>query len=140
MEIRLATEADTEALIEMDPVAETDPARGRMIRDQIAASACYVVMVDGAIGAYGILNYKFYDNGWVEMLYVDPRSRRRGMGSALMRHFADECRTAKLFTSTNESNVPMQQLLESIGFERSGVIDNLDEGDPELVYFRRVGG
>ena len=32
----------------------------------------------------------------------------------------------------------MQRLLAQGGFERSGVIDNLDEGDAELVYFKRI--
>jgi hypothetical protein len=30
----------------------------------------------------------------------------------------------------------MQALLEKAGFESSGVIHNLDAGDPELVYFK----
>jgi hypothetical protein len=32
----------------------------------------------------------------------------------------------------------MQSLLSRAGFVLSGVIENLDEGDPEIVYFRRV--
>jgi len=32
------------------------------------------------------------------------------------------------------SNIQMQKLLESCGFERCGWIDRLDEGDPETVY------
>jgi hypothetical protein len=42
------------------------------------------------------------------------------------------CVPPKLFTSTNES------LLREQGFEASGVIHNLDEGDPELVFFQQV--
>jgi RimJ/RimL family protein N-acetyltransferase len=42
-----------------------------------------------------------------------------------------------LFTSTNQSNIAMQRLCESCGFERSGIVENLDEGDPELIYFKR---
>jgi hypothetical protein len=33
----------------------------------------------------------------------------------------------------------MQRLLLQAGFEPSGVIENLDEGDPELVYVKRLG-
>jgi predicted GNAT family acetyltransferase len=88
--------------------------------------------------AYAVLNYKFYDNGWIEMLYVHPQFRRQGIGSALIRHLINECFTPKLFTSTNQSNVSMQQLLATLEFDRSGFIENLDEGDPELVYFKRL--
>jgi ribosomal protein S18 acetylase RimI-like enzyme len=96
------------------------------------------VVIDARIVAYAVLNYKFYDNGWIEMLYVHPQFRRQGIGYALIRHLVNECRTPKLFTSTNESNVPMQRLLATLGFNRSGLIENLDEGDPELVYFKQL--
>jgi len=46
------------------------------------------------------------------MLYVDPEHRHCGVGTALMRHIELACQTAKLFTSTNLSNLPMQSLLE----------------------------
>ena len=48
------------------------------------------------------------------------------------------CRTPKLFTSTNLSNLPMQSLLAKLEYQLSGVIHNLDEGDPEIVYFKRL--
>ena len=56
-----------------------------------------------------------------------------------MRHMESLCRTPKLFTSTNLSNLRMQSLLAKLDYELSGVIHNLDEGDPEIVYFKRVG-
>jgi len=70
------------------------------------------------------------------MLYVHPKYRRQGIGVALVSYLFNICNTAKLFTSTNQSNVPMQRLVATLGFGRSGTIDNLDEGDPELVYFK----
>jgi hypothetical protein len=32
----------------------------------------------------------------------------------------------------------MQNLCEKLGFARSGIIENLDVGDPEIVYFKRL--
>lgn len=46
------------------------------------------------------------------------------------------CATPKLFTSTNVSNLPMQALLRKLGYHESGIIFNLDPGDPELVYWK----
>ncbi len=130
--LRLASITDADAIVAFDRIAASEPTRVQFIYDQITSSACYVVV------AYAVLNYKFYDNGWIEMLYVHPRFRRQGIGAALIRHLINECRTPKLFTSTNQSNVPMQRLLATLEFERSGLIENLDEGDPELVYFKRL--
>lgn len=138
MELRTATITDATAIVALDHVAASDLARVRFIHDQIKSSAFYIAVIDANIVAYAVLNYKFYDNGWIEMLYVDPRFRRQGIGSALIRHLINECRTPKLFTSTNQSNFPMQRLLATLEFDRSGFIENLDEGDPEWVYFKRL--
>ncbi|MEL6223201.1 MAG: GNAT family N-acetyltransferase [Cyanobacteria bacterium J06627_8] len=138
MVLRLATITDADAIVAFDHVVAFESARVEFIHDQINSSACYVAVIDAKVVAYGVLNYKFYDNGWIEMLYVHPQFRRQGIGSALIRHLIDQCRTPKLFTSTNQSNVPMQHLLATLKFDRSGFIENLDEGDPELVYFKRL--
>ena len=55
-----------------------------------------------------------------------------------MHHVESIWQPGKLFTSTNASNVSMQRLCESLGYVRSGVINNLDEDDPEIVYFKRL--
>ncbi len=51
------------------------------------------------------------------------------MGRALMQHVESICPTDKLFTSTNQSNISMQELCRSSGYVASGVVENLDEGD-----------
>jgi len=32
----------------------------------------------------------------------------------------------------------MQKVFKANGFKQSGFIENLDEGDPEIIYFRKV--
>ena len=48
-----------------------------------------------------------------------------------------QSKSEDLFTSTNESNSHMQQVLEKLGYESSGIIYNLDSGDPEIVYVKK---
>ncbi len=55
-----------------------------------------------------------------------------------MRFLEQHCTTAKLFTSTNLSNLPMQSLLIQRGYRLAGIIHDLDEGDPELVYVKML--
>jgi GNAT superfamily N-acetyltransferase len=74
------------------------------------------------------------------MLYVAQHHRRHGIGRALMQALAARCDAPKLFTSTNQSNRPMQQLVEGLGYIPSGVIHNLDPGDSELVYMLDLRG
>ena len=140
MTIRLATAADAEVLIGFDHLASEGSARRAFIRRSIDAGRCFVAL-SGAHGppvAYGVLEYTFYDNGFVAMLYVAAPHRGRGFGGALLRHLESRCRTPKLFTSTNQSNMPMQRLLHKHPYTPSGVIENLDEGDPELVFFKQI--
>ncbi len=91
---------------------------------------------DGEVLGYSVVNTRFYENPFVWLVIVAERFRRRGVGSALLRHTLARFPDRKVFTSTNEANWPSRQLMESVGFERAGQIDHLDEGDSELVYVR----
>jgi len=136
--IRAAVEDDVEALCSLDLVARRESGRREFIRREVASGNCFVAVMDGAVIGYGVLNYTFYHNGWVDMLHIHPEHRRRGAAAAVLKHMESCCRTPKLFTSTNLSNLPMQSLLAKLGYVLSGVIHNLDEGDPEIVYFKRL--
>ena len=136
--IRQAADGDVGTLCSFDLVASRDDARREFIERSVAAGSCHVAAAVGEVIGYGVLNYTFYGQGFVEMLYVHPDHRRRGAGAALLLHLESLCRSPKLFTSTNLSNLPMQSLLNKAGYALSGVIHNLDEGDPELVYFKRL--
>ena len=136
--IREGTLADRDAIVSFDAIAHSDPTRVTFITRVLASSDCLVAERDGQVVGYVVLEYTFYENGFVPMLYVTRKERRSGVGRALMRAIASRCKTRKLFTSTNQSNKPMQELLENLGYEPSGVIENLDPGDPELVYCLRL--
>ena len=139
LQIRLATAADYEQVVALDTVASCEPERRAQIRQWIDAGTCYVAQTDDAVGAYGVLGYHFFGNGFIEMVMVGERFRRQGLGLALVRYFRARCTTPKLFTSTNLSNQRMQELLKAAGFRTSGLIDNLDDNDPEIVFFSRPG-
>ena len=136
--IRLAVGSDLERLVELDPLSATDPKRVPFIEHAVNSHICYVAGSEGRLVGYGVLSHAFYQYGFVEMLYIHPDFRRRRLGTTLMKYLEDHCRTEKLFTSTNRSNTPAQALFSSMGFAPSGEIANLDEGDPEMVYFKRL--
>jgi len=137
LEIRLAQAEDIEAILAFDHLAEQEKERVAFIRRVVEQAACYVAMQGGLLG-YAVLEYTFFEQGFISMLYVRTDHRRSGVGMALMSHLETICRTRKLFTSTNLSNRPMQTLLSRLGYHLSGVIHDLDEGDPELVYVKVV--
>jgi ribosomal protein S18 acetylase RimI-like enzyme len=131
-----AEESDAEAIASLDHMAQYDSRRAAFITRSIANRNCYVISVGRETIGYAVLEYSFYENGFISMLCVRQEYRRRGVGEKLMQHLEGLCRTPKLFTSTNLSNTAMQSLLAKLGYARSGVVENLDEGDPELIYFK----
>ena len=138
IEIRLAETKDIAAICSFDQLAEGDENRRTFIENSVRSGVAYVAILDSGIVGYVVLEYTFYAQGFIAMLYVHSDHRRKGIASALVRHVESICKTDKLFTSTNESNLPMQALMVKLGYVPSGVISNLDEGDPELVYFKRI--
>ncbi len=94
--------------------------------------------VDGQLAGYGVLAYHFFGSAFIEMLMIDAQFRGQHVGLALVEHFQSTCHGPKLFSSTNLSNRPMQNLLLKAGFKPSGYIHNLDDDDPELVFFYPV--
>ncbi|MGF6256786.1 ribosomal protein S18 acetylase RimI-like enzyme [Ensifer sp. LBL] len=82
-----------------------------------------------------MLTHHFFGHAFIEMLMVGASWRQRGLGAALIAHFRSMSSGAKLFSSTNMSNRRMQDLLVKAGFRPSGYIDNLDENDPEIVFY-----
>lgn len=138
MKIRDATESDLEAIHGVDQMAAHEGGRRQQIREWVDAGRVVVALIDDLMVGYAVLEYSFFSNSFISMLMVDKASRRKGVATGLVKYLEGMCETDKLFTSTNESNKPMQDLLQSMSYEPSGIVHNLDEGDPELFYVKRL--
>ena len=140
MRIRLARQEDVKNIIRFDHIAKSRKERRDFIKRSVLNKRCYVAAIKGKPVGYTVLKYDFWSfgGGFISMLYMHEDYRRRGIGSALMNYATKKCKEEKLFTSTNQSNKPMQSLLKKLKYERSGIIYNLDPGDPELIYFKRI--
>lgn len=137
--IRIAVKNDFRLLIELDHIAKADrEGRREFIADGIERGECHIACIEDQVIGYIVLNDTFYGHGRIEMLYLKEEYRDQGIGGSLIDHVEELCEKEKLFTSTNLSNLRMQGLLEKKQFIVSGIIHNLDEDDPEIVYFKRV--
>lgn len=88
---------------------------------------------------YIIWNREFFEQAFIWLLRVQAKNRRQGIARALIAEIERRVGSSrKLFTSTNESNPVAQRTFEALGFVRSGRIENLDPGDPELIYFKQL--
>lgn len=129
--VRPARSSDATAIRGIDH----DPSRESEIRQAAEQPRYIVAEVDGIVVGFAV-GGRLFGFDFLELLVVPAAHRRRGVGSALVRGWEATADTPKLFTSTNDSNTPMQRLCEGLGYARSGVIQNLDEGDPEIIYFK----
>jgi GNAT superfamily N-acetyltransferase len=129
--IRSATVGDLPRVLDLDHVKE----RADDLERAVIEGRCSVAVESGSIVGLSVAG-TFFGFDFLDLLLVDPSHRRRGIGMALVHAWEEGARTPKLFTSTNQSNLPMQRLCERLGYVRSGVIEHLDEEDPEIVYFK----
>ncbi|MBT9370481.1 GNAT family N-acetyltransferase [Rhizobium sp. CSW-27] len=135
MHMRPATINDHDELCAIDPVAELSAVRREQIRQWLATAVCCIAESRGRVAAYGVLTHHFFGQPFIEIVMVGHEFRRQGLGAAIVRHFQAASTGSKLFSSTNMSNRPMQALFAKLGFRPSGYIDNLDEGDPEIIFY-----
>ena len=131
-----ASAADIPALVALDSFAAIHPERATEIAGWVAAGQCHVAAFEGRAAGYAVLTNGFFHRPFLEMLMVREDARRLGIARALVGYCADLA-GPELWTSTNESNGPMRTLLSTCGFIASGRVDNLDPGDPEVVYLLR---
>jgi ribosomal protein S18 acetylase RimI-like enzyme len=108
------------------------------IKKSVKAGKCYAAIISGKVVGVGILENIFDQLGYISLLATHPDYQRRGVSTALINRMGLYCPNHKLFTSTNQSNVTAQKTYEANGFIRSGKIENLDEGDPEIIYFKQL--
>lgn len=136
--VRLAGADDLQALCGVDSLVCIDRARRERIARGLAGSEIQVVEREGRILGYGLVASWFFGQPFIELVVIDAAHRGQGLGPLLIRHLEAAGTGGKLFTSTNESNGHMRHVLEKLGYARSGIIHNLDPGDPEIVYFKAL--
>ena len=60
-----AVETDIESLYSLDLIAHQQDERREFLRREVASGNCFVAVVDGEVIGYGVLNYTFYNNGFI---------------------------------------------------------------------------
>ncbi len=136
--IRKAESIDLASLLEIDLSISPHLKRPDYLKQAIHKKECYIYESNQQASAYLIFNYQFFEQGFVSLIVVHKEYQNAGIATKLL-HFAEKsCETDKIFSSTNKSNTRMRSLFEKLGYAESGIIENLDEGDPEIIYFKKL--
>lgn len=133
---RLAELSDAGRLYAFDQVAQEDPDRKSFVDRAIREGRSWIIEHQNVVLGYGIISHEFFGRSFLELIYIGEECRGQGLGPKLIGALEKQSNSTSLFTSTNQSNLHMQHVLERLGYERSGVIHNHDPEDPELVYVK----
>src|SRR5256714_11793325 len=129
---------------DLAPVRSLDGSRNRPSTSQSVTELLerpqprlLVADVDGTIVGFVVVG-RFFEYDFLELLFVGPDHRRTGIATQLVAAAEAMATTGRLFTSTNDSNEAMKELCKKLDFVRSGVLDGLDESDPEIFYVKSL--
>lgn len=136
--VRRGQTADAAALKALDTTVPVDSSRADAIDDWLAHDVVFVAEAESMPIGYAVFNHDFFHQGNVDMLMLHPDWRGQAIGERLLQALERVCDNPKLFCTTNLSNHRMQRLLTRCEFLACGFIDELDPGDPELVYVKRL--
>jgi ribosomal protein S18 acetylase RimI-like enzyme len=139
LDIEEATYRDARRVCRLDEAVVGNFSKHGLLLEAIQSSRCLIARTGDDLAGFAVFEQSFFGQCFISLVAVHPDHWRRGVATALIRRIEQICPTEKLFTSTNRSNTAMQALCEKLGFVESGYIENLDEGDPEIVYFKSVG-
>jgi len=138
--LRKANTKDKKIIVDfdknLDEVEHIKFNREQKILKAILNKSCFIIVANNKPVGFAIFDYRFFDLGWIELIVIEKKYRRKGIGGQAINLLCDQSTANKVFTSTNTSNIPMQRTLNKIGFSFSGKLDGLDDGDPELFYFK----
>lgn len=136
--IRPGTQEDINALTDVDSVIPNDPQRAVFIETWLGNDIVLIAELAGRVIGYSVFNHRFFHQGQVDMLMIHPDFRGRHIGEYLLKAIEEICDTPKLYVTTNLSNHRMQRLLLRMRYQPCGYIDELDPGDPELIFVKKV--
>ena len=134
MKVILAQTRDIELIKQIDHLVIKEKNRIGFIERSVSEKRTYIALVNKEMIGYGVLKKNFFGYSFIEMVYISKSFRGEGYGPILMEELEKSIKSEKIFTSTNQSNKHMQHVLEKSGWIKSGIIENLDDGDPELIF------
>ena len=140
--LRKATSKDIAVVVDFDYNLDKDEHiklnREEKITKAISNDECFLILADDKEVGFVIFDYRFFDQGWIELIIIDKEYRGKGIGGKTFDLICEQSKSDKVFTSTNSSNTQMQRALMTADFAFAGKINGLDDGDPEHFYYKKV--
>lgn len=128
--------SELEEIVKIDKEVIGKDSRRKLIKNAIEEERCIAIKNKSSFVGFLIFDIHFFDCSFISLIVIKPTERRKGYATSLIEYFVTIAPTKKIFSSTNQSNITMQEVFKVNGFIQSGFVENLDEGDPEIIYFK----
>jgi predicted GNAT superfamily acetyltransferase len=138
MQIRDPEPRDVPALVTLaESLIGTQRASG-LIRAHVERRELLVGELDGQVAGFLAYRTDWFGCTFVSLVVVAERARRRGVARGLFAALERRSPSARLFSSTEETNTTSIQMHRALGFIPSGHVDNLPQGYRELLFYKRL--
>ena len=138
MRIRGPEPGDARRIVSLAAGVIGEPRAATFVRAHVERRELLVAEDHGE--AVGLLAYRtdWFQCTFVSLVVVAEHARRRGIARALFQALEQRSASARLFSSTEETNAEAIQMHRALGFIPSGHIDNLPQGYRELLFYKRL--
>lgn len=142
--IRPAREGDLQGVLRVEYESFKDPYPLDLLRHLLASNplSFLVSEVDGKIVGYIIGTVRWLNIGHILAIAVDPKYRRRGIGTMLMKAAMDyfgKRAVRKVRLEARESNVGARRFYSSLGFSEVGRVPYYySDGETAIVFEREL--
>ena len=138
LHIEMARAKHLKAMIEINKAAAPKWHKLRHLNSAVREKRVFIAFVGRIPAGFLVWTKDFYSHYFIDLVVVHPKMRRHGVAVGMIRAMENFCPGNKLFSSTNRSNKAMQSVFLRTGFTKSGFIANLDKGNPEWIYYKKV--
>ena len=138
LHVETARSKHLKAMVEINKAAAPKWHKLRHLNSAIREKRVLIAFVGRIPAGFLVWTKDFYSHYFIDLVVVHPKMRRHGVAVGMIRAMENFCTGNKLFSSTNRSNKAMQKVFTRTGFIKSGFISNLDKGNPEWIYYKKV--
>ncbi|HEX7787683.1 MAG TPA: GNAT family N-acetyltransferase, partial [Methylomirabilota bacterium] len=138
IEIRLPRVADSVGCTTLAATVIGEERAPAFIRSHMEQHRLIVAESGGEVVGFVAYRLDWFQCTFVSLVVVREDFRRKGIAREFFKSVEAVSPTPRLFSSTEETNVPSIRMHTALGFVPSGHIDNLPQGVRELLFYKRI--
>ena len=82
----------------LDKVKHIELRKAEKITKAKSDEECFIILADNRAVGFVIFDYRFFDQGWIELIVIEEKYRGRGIGVQAIDLICNQCKMNKVFT------------------------------------------